>query len=105
MRVLFDECVPWPLHRDLAGLECASVAQCGWAGIKNGDLLARAEGRFDVFLTADQNLRYQQNLSARTVAIVELSSNDLRRVRAAAPTISAAIASTTAGVYVRVEVP
>jgi hypothetical protein len=63
MRVLLDECVPWPMHRLLSGHTCSSVQDKGWGGIKNGDLLQRAEGQFDLFITSDQNLRYQQNLT------------------------------------------
>ena len=57
MKVLLDECVPWPMHRLLAGHECQTEQQCGWGGVKNGELRRRAEGRFEVFVTADQNLR------------------------------------------------
>ena len=85
MKILLDECVPWPLHRLLSGHECQTTQQCGWSGIKNGDLLNRAEGQFELFITADQNIRYQQNLLGSTIAVLELSTNDLRRIRAAAP--------------------
>lgn len=60
MRVLFDECVPWPLHALLPEHECRTAQQMKWKRIKNGELLALAEAQFDVFLTCDQNLRYQQ---------------------------------------------
>ena len=56
----------------------------GWSGIRNGELLQRAEGEFDLFITSDQNIRYQQNLAGRVIAILELSTNDLRRIQAAA---------------------
>jgi len=56
MRILLDECVPWPMHRLLAGHDCTTVQQCGWGGIKNGDLLRLAEGEFDMFVTSDQNI-------------------------------------------------
>jgi uncharacterized repeat protein (TIGR03803 family) len=65
------------LKRVLTGHAVQTVQEAGWAGIKNGELLALAETNFDVFLTADQNLRYQQNLQGRTVAIVELPTNTL----------------------------
>jgi hypothetical protein len=55
----------------------------GWGGIRNGDLLQRAEGEFDLFITSDQNIRYQQNLTGRAIAILELSTNDLRRIESA----------------------
>ncbi len=93
MKALIDECVPWPLHKLLTGHTCQTAQQQGWGGMKNGDLLKQAEGVFEVFLTADQNLRYQQNLSGRKIAILELSTNDLRRLQAAAALILSALES------------
>lgn len=91
MKILLDECVPWPMHRLLTGHTCTSVQAQGWSGIRNGDLLQRAEGEFDLFITSDQNIRYQQNLAGRATAILELSTNDVRRIQAAAFLIEAAI--------------
>ena len=48
MRILLDECVPWPMHKFLDGHSCSSVQDQGWSGIKNGELLQRAEGEFDL---------------------------------------------------------
>ena len=72
MRILVDECLPKDLVGWLKGLNVKTVQQVGWAGVKNGELLRRAESEFDVFLTADRNLRYQQNLKARRLAILVL---------------------------------
>ena len=105
MRVLLDECVPWPMHRLLPEHECQTTQQQGWAGLKNGDLLRRAETVFDVFITADQNIRYQQNLSQRLIAIVELSSNDLRRIQTAAALIRSALAAIAPCDYLRINIP
>ncbi len=80
MKVLIDECVRWPLRKILAAHECQTAQHCGWAGLKNGERLGHAEEKFDHFLTADQNIRYQQNLSGRQIAILEFSTNDLRRL-------------------------
>ena len=91
MRILLDECVPWPMHRLLSGHSCSTVQEKGWSGIKNGDLLQRAEGEFDLFITSDQNLRYQQNITGRRIAILELSTNDIERIRAASSLIETAI--------------
>ena len=63
----------------------------GLGGIKNGDLLQLAEGAFDLFITSDQNLRYQQNLTGRRIAILELSTNDIERIRAASSLIKTAV--------------
>lgn len=60
MRVLIDESLPRDLKQKLFGMEIFTVQDMGWAGIKNGELLAKANANFDVFMTADKNLRYQQ---------------------------------------------
>lgn len=62
MKVLLDECVPRKLRRELTEHAVLTVTERGWSGIKNGELLALAETEFEVFLTVDQNLKYQQNL-------------------------------------------
>jgi len=72
MRILLDESLPKALRTRLVGHEAATVVSCGWSGIKNGKLLALAATRFDVFLTADQNLEYQQNLSMLPLAVLVL---------------------------------
>lgn len=105
MKVLFDECVPWPLRKLLAGHECTTATLCGWGGFKNGDLIRLAEAGFDLMITADQNLRYQQNLSGRRLAILELSTNDLRRIQAAGEAFAAVVASMQAAEYRQWTVP
>ena len=80
MRILLDENLDWRLARSLAGHEVESVQKNGWAGIKNGQLLARAEQAFDVFVTMDGNIEFQQNYARLRLAIVALRarSNRLR---------------------------
>jgi hypothetical protein len=78
MRVLLDESLPRRLKGELPGHEVATVVECGWSGTKNGKLLALASSRFDVFVTADQNLQYQQNLSALPVSVIVLVAHDNR---------------------------
>lgn len=64
MRVLLDEQLPRHLARDIVGHDVSTVQQCGWAGFKNGDLLrVAADAGFEVFVTADRNLQFQQNLA------------------------------------------
>jgi len=72
MRLLIDECAPRALKSFLVaeGHACLSVQEAGWAGKRNGDLLKLAEGSFDVFITLDTNLQYQQNLAGRQIAII-----------------------------------
>ena len=105
MEILLDECVPRPMHKFLAGHECSTAQQCGWGGIKNGDLQRRAEGEFDLFITSDQNIHYQQKLAGRQVAILELSTNDLRRIQAAAALIQSAIQTIQPLEFRRLEIP
>jgi predicted nuclease of predicted toxin-antitoxin system len=105
MRILLDECVPWPMHKLLSGHSCSTVQANGWGGIKNGDLLQRAEGEFDVFITSDQNIRYQQNLAGRRIAILELSTNDIRRIQAAGVLIEEALATITRNEFKQLNIP
>jgi hypothetical protein len=72
MKILFDHGTPAPLRRSLASHEISTAYEMGWAKFSNGDLLATAEKAFDVFITTDQNLRYQQNLTGRRLAILVL---------------------------------
>jgi hypothetical protein len=72
MRILLDECVPARLGRELAGHEVRTVPEMGWAAQENGALLALAEGKFDIFLTTDQRISYQQAVSKFSIALVVL---------------------------------
>ena len=85
MKVLIDECAPKALKIFLAkhGHDPLTVQEAGWAGKHNGELLKLAETRFDAFVTVDTNLRYQQNLEGRRLAVVILaySSNRLQVLR------------------------
>jgi hypothetical protein len=77
----------------------------GWGGIKNGELLARAETQFDVFVTADKRLRYQQNLAGRRLAIVVLPSNQVPIVVALLPVIEQVLQSIQLGTIVEIPLP
>ena len=73
MRILLDECVPRPLRGELPGHEVRTVQEMGWSGKRNGELLQHmAVNNFALFLTVDQNLRYQQNLANAGIAVVVL---------------------------------
>jgi hypothetical protein len=89
VKILFDHCVPRPLRRELPGYDIKTAREMHWEGLKNGKLLdeAQVEG-FDVFLTVDPNIRYQQNLQGRAIALVVMIANgitveDLRPLLAA----------------------
>jgi len=105
MKILLDECVPWPMHRLLGHHSCTNVQAQGWGGIKNGELLQRAEAEFDLFITSDQNIRYQQNLTGHKIAVLELSTNDIGRIEAAASLIQAAVNGIQPNEFKRLEIP
>jgi predicted nuclease of predicted toxin-antitoxin system len=72
MRILLDEDLPRRLGKLLEGHEVSTVQRCGWSGVKNGKLLALAASQFDVFLTMDSNLEFQQNLKTLPIAVLVL---------------------------------
>jgi predicted nuclease of predicted toxin-antitoxin system len=79
MRVLLDECIPRKFKLSLGGHDCSTVPEAGLAGKKNGELLALAEDQgFEVFLTLDRGLPYQQNLAGRHIAILQIRANSNR---------------------------
>ena len=80
MRLLLDECVDRRLAREIRGHEVSTVSELGWAGIRNGELLVRATGRFDVFVTVDRNLAFQQSTADLSVAVVILRARTNRLV-------------------------
>jgi hypothetical protein len=75
LRILLDECTPRVVKTRLAHRTISTVQEMGWTGITNGALLARADREFDVLVTADRSLRYQQNLAGRRLAVVVLPTN------------------------------
>src|SRR5882724_420426 len=87
MRVLLDECVPQRLRHDIVGHEVRTAPEKGWASKTNGELLRLAEAEFDVFVTTDQRLRYQQNLAGMKLAVVVLVAprNKLELLRPLVP--------------------
>lgn len=95
MRVFLDECVDWRLSRDLVGHDVKSARQMGWTTIKNGELLALAAGQFDVFVTVDRNLAFQQDIPSVPIAVVVVrtKSNRLSDLRAVMPELLAKIAA------------
>ena len=106
MRVLFDQGTPVPLRKFLNPHEVETVFERGWSTLTNGELLARAEEEgFEVFVTTDRNLRDQQNLSRRRIAIVVLSSTSWPRIQSAPALINQAIESTLPGSFHEVAIP
>ncbi len=74
MRILLDECIDRRLAVELTQHDVKTVPQMGWAGVKNGSLMKLAEGAFDIFVTVDRNLSFQQNLPNYDIAVVVLRS-------------------------------
>ena len=101
MKILLDENLPKPMTRIFRGHSATTVQEQGLAGTRNGALLARIEGVFDVFLTADKNLRYQQNLTGRRVVIIELPTERLPLLRPMFQRIAAAVDAVKPGEYVQ----
>jgi predicted nuclease of predicted toxin-antitoxin system len=95
MRILLDESLPVELRSELSGHDVSTVQEMGWSGLKNGELLARAASRFEVLLTADQNIRYQQNLDKLPVAVVVLVAkrNRIAEFRALVPKLLGILSS------------
>lgn len=101
MKVLFDVNMPRPLRRELPDHEVVTAQAMGWGELENGDLIEAAErAGFDVLITADRNLRYQQNLTGRRLGIVVLPGNKLRVLRTIAPDIRRTLNELKPGDYV-----
>jgi hypothetical protein len=106
MKILLDECVPQQVRHALPGHVVVTAQKMGWAGLANGDLLATAEqAGFEVFVVADKNLRYQQDLSSRRIAILELWTNHRPTLERHFPKILAAVERIKAGDYMAMEGP
>ena len=99
MRILLDECLPKGLKRELPGLTVRTVPEMGWASKRNGELLALADGQFDVFVTVDRNLSFQNDVHRFKVAVVVLraTGNRLADLRPLVPELIAAMAHVSPG--------
>ncbi len=78
MKILLDECLDRRLAKEITGHEVKTVPQMEWAGIKNGELMRLAETEFDVFITVDRNLSFQQNLPKFNIAVLVLGAKSNR---------------------------
>jgi hypothetical protein len=99
MRILFDQGTPVPLRQHLPGHQVQTVFELGWSRLTNGELLAIAEGRFDVLVSTDKNLRFQQPLSGRKLSVLVLPTTSWPRLITQVPAIVTALASTKPGEY------
>jgi predicted nuclease of predicted toxin-antitoxin system len=105
MKILFDQGTPVPLRRHLDDHEVATAAEMDWSQLTNGELLAAAtEAGFEVLVTTDQNLRYQQDLKERTIAVVVLMTTSWPRISKQADKVATAIEGAGSGDYIEVEI-
>ncbi len=104
MKVLLDECLPRKLKHHFSAHDVATVPEMGWAGVKNGKLLRLAESAFDVFVTIDSGIQYQQNLLTVQIGVVVLMSSDntIETLQSLIPSMLKAIDSIQPGQIVRV---
>lgn len=102
---LFDQGTPVPLRRHLSDHKVETAFERGWQELENGELLAAAERQFDLFITTDQNLRSQQNLEGRRIAVIVLLSTSWPRIRNYADAVRAVVETTHPGSYVEVPIP
>ncbi len=99
MQILFDQGTPAPLRRALTGHTVSTAYEMGWSSLSNGDLLSAAEPRFDLLVTTDQNLHYQQKLLGRRLAILVLPTTSWPEIQQHLDEITAAVAVTQTGAY------
>ena len=105
MRVVFDQATPVPLRRYLKGHSVRTAAQQGWDRLGNGDLLAAAEeDGFEVLVTTDKNMRYQQNLAARKIAIVVLGKGLWPLIEPHVQHVAAAVNAASPGSFAEVDI-
>lgn len=99
MKVFLDECIDWRLSREIRGHDVRTASQMGWTGIKNGELLALAAADFDLFVTVDRNLSFQQNVANLPLAVIVLraKSNRLSDLRPLVQDLILAIGSAKRG--------
>ncbi len=106
MQVLFDQGTPVPLRASLTAHEVETVYERGWSSLENGRLLTAAEeDGFDVLVTTDMNLKYQQNLDVRRIAIVVLTTPSWPRIKQTLESVVTAVGAAEPGSYIEVDIP
>jgi glutamate racemase len=106
VRVLFDQGTPVPLRHAIVKHTISTAYELGWSTLKNGELLQAAEeAGFEVLVTTDTNLKYQQNLASRKISVVVLSSTSWPRIKAVSEKVITAIEMSTVGSYIEVVIP
>jgi hypothetical protein len=106
MRILFDHGTPFPLRSFLTGHSVTRTQDMGWDRLNNGELLTAAEqAGFELFLTTDKNIRYQQNLTGRKIAIVALGTSQWPVLRLHVQRVVTSVNAITPGSYIEVHIP
>jgi len=106
MLILFDQATPVPIRPYLHGHRVRTAFQQGWDTLKNGELLTAAEeGGFELLLTTDKNIRYQQNLQCRKIAVVVLGEQQWPRLRPHIQRVVDAVAAAKPGSYTEIDIP
>ena len=106
MKILFDQGTPVPLRNQLPNHSIITAYERGWQTLENGDLIATAEGDgFELILTTDQNVRYQQNLTGRRISIVVLTSTSWPRIRQNIAPILEALENLESSSYIEIQIP
>ena len=106
MLIIFDQATPVPIRSHLEGHTVRTAAQQGWDKLRNGDLLTAAEeAGFDILLTTDKNMRYQQNLAGRKIAIVVLGKQQWPQLRPHIQRVIEAVNAVAPGTFTEVEIP
>jgi hypothetical protein len=105
MRILFDQGVPVPLRRAFPPSEVKTAYEMGWSNLENGALLKEAEIRFDIFVTTDKNLAYQQNVIGRRLAILVLPTPRWPDLQPVAAEIAGAVLSLKEGDFIHWQMP
>src|SRR5260370_19644618 len=105
MRLLLDECVVRKLKRDLVGHDVSTVVEAGYSGLKNGALVRAAEGNFDVLITVDRNLPFQQNIGSLQIAVLVLMSGGITYsdLKPFVPEVLASLVNIKPGELLRIE--
>ena len=101
MKILFDQGTPAPLRRSLKQHSVSTVNELSWARLDNGELLVAPESQFDAFVTTDKNLRYQQNLTGRRLAIIVFPTTNWPELRVHEGRIAAAVDALRPGDFVK----
>jgi len=106
VRILFDQGTPVPLRESLTHHEVTTAYERGWSQLKNGELLDAAENEtVEVLVSTDLNLKYQQNLKSRRIALVILSTPSWPRIERAVTMVVRAVDTAVPGSYVEVDIP